>query len=120
MPNDLREGTECVQPDGQTVALDLLRNLQMLNWVRYRRRKSAETLTSLLDAFAAWPKRERERFARVISDWLVEELIGCGHEGLDEYEAWLKHRTAATNARRDPEFRQFLEVAKGTPAAPMD
>ena len=54
---------------------------------------------------------ERKRFLRVIYDWLVDGLMGCAPPELDEYEKWLKQKGAVTKARRDREFREFLNTA---------
>lgn len=106
-----------VRLDGQAEALALLRNLQRLNWVHNQRRKSVELLHNAIDALTAWPERERVRFLRVISDWLVEELLGCCPD-LDDYEAYFKRRGAATDAKRDRRFREFLNAATRAPSVP--
>ena len=89
--------------DGQFEAIRLLRDLQRLNWTRNQPRKSAAALTEAMNVSATWPTNERERFARAISDWLVDALLGCVPE-LDAYER-ARHEKSM---RTDADFQRFM------------
>jgi hypothetical protein len=104
--------------DGQAEAINLLRALQKLNWNsdRGQPRKSAELLSAAISSLAGWPARERKRFLRVISDWLVEELLDCCYN-LDEYEESLRFSRAVNVAQRDRDYQAFLASAQGKPAS---
>ena len=71
--------------DGQAEALRLLRRLQKFNGDRERPIGSARLVNATLRAMNGWPEKERLRFSRVLSDWIVSATLGfC--EDIEEYE----------------------------------
>lgn len=104
--------TTMMRVDGQAEALRLLRRLQKLNWSRERPSGSARLVHHTLRSLNDYPESERLRFSRVISEWLVTEVLGCGWN-LEEYEANLAERAVQKarigQAHADPQFKLFLD-----------
>jgi hypothetical protein len=102
--------------DGQGAAIELLRHLQEMNWSGGEKpRKSARLVEQWMVASIAWPNRERLAFARVLSDWLVTSLLGCGWE-LEDYEESCNY----AHARRDQQFQKLIAVmASAAPASAL-
>jgi hypothetical protein len=92
--------------DGQLEAVRLLRALERLNWTRNQPRKSTAALIAAMLASNTWPTKERERFARAISDWLVDAVLGFVPE-LDAYE----RASHAKAVRTDTGFQTFIARA---------
>ena len=89
--------------DGQAEALKLLRCLRELNWHLEKPKLSARLVDYMLRSLSDWPVAERQRFSRIISDWLVLEMLGCCQD-LEEYEDALSVR----RAEADPSFQRFI------------
>lgn len=103
--------TTMMRIDGQAEALRLLRRLQKLNWDHERPSGSARLVHHTLRSLNDYPESERLRFSRVISDWLVTELLGCCDD-LEEYEdeldAHAVQKARIGQADADPQFQRFL------------
>ncbi len=110
---DLREPA---QLDGQAVALALLRHLEQVNSVHWRRRKSTVLVASAIAALPTMPETERMRFLAVISDRLVSDVIGLCLDN-DDYEMRMRFndskRCAREAGRRDREFQKFIASVQG-------
>ncbi|MBI3045062.1 MAG: hypothetical protein HYY78_19795 [Betaproteobacteria bacterium] len=108
--------------DGQEEALKLLRHLLEMNSNIDRSAKSARLVSHTMLSMRDWPAAESVRFSRVISDWLVTELLGCVHS-LDSYEAYLiakARRSMLGKAKGDPQWQAFmgkLKLGQKMPAA---
>ena len=95
--------------DGQAEALRLLRCLQKLNWDHERPSGSARLVHQTLRSLNKYPESERLRFAHVISDRLVEDVLELD---LAKYEAWLTTQTNLKQGMADPQFQRFLGKLK--------
>lgn len=97
--------------DGQVECLNLLRRLQQLNWEKEMPSGSARLVNITLRSMSGWPEAERLRFSRVLSDWLVTEILGCGLN-VKEYEAELasraEQRAKVKRAKADQQLQRFL------------
>lgn len=94
------------KPDGNNEALKLLRDLQQVNWIKSKAAASATVLMGALDRYATWPRSQQQRFAQVVSDWLVEETMGCCYD-LDEY-----------TTQHASDFQRFMRAAIVIPQEP--
>jgi hypothetical protein len=86
-----KSNSTAVLIDGQAAALQLLHSLAKMNWTRDAPAKSMRAVKGAIQCAATYPGKEFDRFSRVISDWLAEEVLGCGLD-LKEHEADLKNR----------------------------
>ncbi len=77
--------------NGYDAAIELLRKLEKLNHDHERPARSADVVQDSLASLANWPRAEQKRFSRVMSDWLVTELMGCGMN-ISEYVARVEKR----------------------------
>lgn len=110
-----RHSKRVTRVDGQTEALKLLRCLRELNGHLEKPKLSARLVDYMLRSLSGWPEAERQRFSRVISDWLVTVML-CGSPELEEYEDALSVR----RAEADPHFQRFMgkiNVGQTPPAA---
>jgi hypothetical protein len=72
--------------DGRAAALQLLRSLEKMNLNRDAPTKSLRAVKAAMRCGATFSSNEYDRFLRVITEWLVNELQGFGFD-LNEYEA---------------------------------
>lgn len=71
------KGNTARNVNGRKQAIKLLRRLESLNWDREKPANSASLVDDTLRTVTDLPATERKRFSRVISDWLVTEVLGC-------------------------------------------
>ena len=88
--------------------VNLLRELEALNWNQNAPIKSRTAVKAALRAAASLPEREFDQFAAVLTDWLTAPILGFTLD-LDEFEAHVSRRAARSNR----EFRRFLAQVSG-------
>jgi len=102
--------------DGQAEALRLLRTLRTMNSSRERPVKSAHIVGEQLRLVSSWSCGERQRFMRVLSDWLVAGALGFNYN-LDEYEDVLKYGKAAMRAQHERAHQEYMAKLAGKPGS---
>ncbi len=100
--------TKPVTVDGQRAALNLLRQLTVMNWNQNAPLKSRAAVKSAIQSAVQFDAKEFERFAVVLTDWITPPLLGFTLD-LDEYEASVSQKAAKSNR----EFRRFLAGLSG-------
>lgn len=97
-----------VTVDGQRAVLNLLRQLEALNWNQNAPLKSRKAVKSAIQSAVQSDAKEFERFVAVLTDWLTSQLMGFTLD-LDEYEADVSRKAARSNRQ----FRRFLAGLSG-------